>query len=280
MIAQRSLSLLSNRLAKAGGRRIPESVLERDYCLAWFLTALSRKKLGQILVFKGGTALKRCYFGDYRFSEDLDFTLTQETTFENILRELDPVFAEIQKASGMAFHYAREDRHGHTNTHTFYIGYEGPLPATAAGKEVKVDITVREKIVFPIESRAVLRGYDEYADLPANAKILVYSLDEIAAEKVIALLDPARNEPRDLYDIWYLVTANHVDLSSLPDAIGKKLESRGRKLTNANAKFREKESRLKKLWQTRLSAQVASLPEYDEVYRLVRRAVRQAGLSN
>jgi hypothetical protein len=37
MIPPRSLSLLSNRLAKAGGRRLPEAVLERDYCLAWFL---------------------------------------------------------------------------------------------------------------------------------------------------------------------------------------------------------------------------------------------------
>ena len=25
------------------------------------------------LVFKGGTTLGKCYFGDYRFSEDLDF---------------------------------------------------------------------------------------------------------------------------------------------------------------------------------------------------------------
>ena len=37
MIPQRNLALLSNRLAKGGGRRIPEAVLERDYCLAWFL---------------------------------------------------------------------------------------------------------------------------------------------------------------------------------------------------------------------------------------------------
>ncbi len=31
MIPQRNLSRLSNRLARAGGRRIPEAVLERDY---------------------------------------------------------------------------------------------------------------------------------------------------------------------------------------------------------------------------------------------------------
>jgi hypothetical protein len=41
MIPQRNLSLLANRLAGKGGRRIPESVLERDYCLAWFLAALA-----------------------------------------------------------------------------------------------------------------------------------------------------------------------------------------------------------------------------------------------
>jgi hypothetical protein len=33
MIPQRNISLLSNRLYKEhGGRRIPETVLERDYC--------------------------------------------------------------------------------------------------------------------------------------------------------------------------------------------------------------------------------------------------------
>ena len=66
MIPQSNISLLSNRLAREGGRRIPEAVLERDYCLAWLLVGLSRSPLREQLVFKGGTALKRCYFGDYR----------------------------------------------------------------------------------------------------------------------------------------------------------------------------------------------------------------------
>jgi predicted nucleotidyltransferase component of viral defense system len=73
MIPQRNLSLLSNRLAQGGGRRIPEAVLERDYCLARFLVRLSRMPQRRRLAFKGGTALKRCYIGDYRFSEDLDW---------------------------------------------------------------------------------------------------------------------------------------------------------------------------------------------------------------
>ena len=93
MIPQRNISLLSNRLAIKGGRRIPEAVLERDYCLAWFLVGLSRSPLRDILVFKGGTALKRCYIGDYRFSEDLDFTLVKATPFEKLLPELKMISA-------------------------------------------------------------------------------------------------------------------------------------------------------------------------------------------
>ena len=102
---QRNLSLLSNRLTREGGRRIPEAVLERDYCLAWLLVGLSRSALRERLAFKGGTAIKRCYFGDYRFSEDLDFTLIEETAFETIRAELEPVFEDVRDASGIVMRY-------------------------------------------------------------------------------------------------------------------------------------------------------------------------------
>jgi predicted nucleotidyltransferase component of viral defense system len=279
MIPPRNLSLLANRLAKAGTRRLPEAVLERDYCLAWFLVAFSRTPLRDRLAFKGGTALKRCYFGDYRFSEDLDFTLATESTFDEIRRELDPVFAEAKRATGAIFRFAREDRRTHENSHTFYLGYEGPLPAPAGGREVKVDITLRERFVFPLEDRAVLRGYEEYADLPDDAKIRVYSLGEITAEKGVALMDRARNEPRDLYDMWYLVAGGHVDLADLTHAIEQKWGFRGKKLTDVRGEFAAKEPRYKNLWGPRLSSQIVDLPEFDEVYRSVRRAFRRAGLT-
>jgi predicted nucleotidyltransferase component of viral defense system len=93
MIPQRNISLLANRLYKEhGGRRIPEAVLERDYCLAWFLAGLSQSKLRDLLIFKGGTALKRCHFGDYRFSEDLDFTLARKVAFAEIREGLEEVY--------------------------------------------------------------------------------------------------------------------------------------------------------------------------------------------
>jgi uncharacterized protein len=277
MIPQRNLSLLANRLARAGGRRILESVLERDYCLAWFLVGLSRAPLRDRLIFKGGTALKRCYFGDYRFSEDLDFTLTEPVELDAILAGLEAVFAEVHRASGIVVRFARADRKSHQNSHTFYLSYEGPLPA-ASPKEVKVDITIREQLVRPVKKRPVLRGYEEYADVPEDALVRVYALEEIAVEKLVALTDKARNEPRDLYDLWHLISEGHVDFAALVSEVEAKLGFRGRARAAMTAELATKEARYKKLWAVRLGQQMATLPPFDDVFRAVRRGLRDAGL--
>lgn len=277
MIPQRNLSLLSNRLARAGGRRIVEAILERDYCLAWFLVGLSRSPLGARLLFKGGTALKRCYFGDYRFSEDLDFTLAESIALEDILEGLEAVYAEVEQASGVVFRYARADRGSHKNSHTFYLGYEGPLPAVSA-KQVKVDVTIREQLICTPEDRPVLRGYAEYEDLPDDALIRAYSIDEIGVEKLVALTDRARNEPRDLYDLWYLSEEGHLDLAMLVPEIERTLAFRGRTREPMTGDLDKKEARYKKLWNVRLGPQMAALPPFDDVFRSVRRTMRVAGL--
>lgn len=104
MIPQSQISKLSNRLLKEqGGRRIPENILERDYCIAWFLVGLSRSTLRNKIVFKGGTALRRCHFSEYRFSEDLDFTLLQSLSFDELKKGLEPIYEEIKRASNITF---------------------------------------------------------------------------------------------------------------------------------------------------------------------------------
>jgi uncharacterized protein len=275
MIPRRNLSLLANRLAKEGGRRFPESVLERDYCLAWFLATLAESDFKATLGFKGGTALKRCYFGDYRFSEDLDFTLTAPVTPDELKAQLEPVYAAVREASGIVFGFDREDRQKHDNSYTFYLRYEGPLPR---GSDVKVDIALREKLVYPLLDRPVLRGYQEFADLPENRLLLVYSLEEITAEKTLALADRARNEPRDLYDLWHLTSNEGIALGALADGMRQKLEFRGKPCEGLADAIRAKEARLKALWNLRLGYQMAALPGFDEVFRAVQRTLRRASL--
>ncbi len=207
------------------------------------------------------------------------FTLVEAAPFEVIRSELEAVFAETRRAAGIAFQFVREDREAHPNSHTFYMSYEGPLPASAAPKEVKVNITIRERLVYSLVNQPVLRGYEEYDDLPQGAEVLAYSLDEIAAEKIVALMDRVRNEPRDLYDVWYLMSGDHINLGNLIGAVEQKWSFRGKRLEDVRDEFRNKESRLRRLWEPRLSAQMSVLPEFESVYRAVARALRQSGLT-
>lgn len=94
----------------------------------------------------------------------------------------------------------------------------------------------------------------------------------------MALTDHARNEPRDLYDVWYLTSEDHVDLSLLVSAIESKLEFRGRGRDTMGEEFKKKEARYKRLWDTRLGTQMAELPPFDDVFRSVRRSLRAAEL--
>ena len=81
---------LRTRLQEARRRLgIPWEALERDYLLSWILAGISRTPvLRDTLVFKGGTALRKCYFGDYRFSEDLDFSTLKGIPTGNEIEEL------------------------------------------------------------------------------------------------------------------------------------------------------------------------------------------------
>ena len=105
------------------------------------------------------------------------------------------------------------------------------------------DITIRERIVLPLEDRPVLRGYEEYRDLPEDVRVRVYSLNEAASEKIVALLDRARNEPRDLYDLWFLTSGGHVNLSDLVNPVARKLEFRGLTLAQVGKELTAKEAR-------------------------------------
>jgi predicted nucleotidyltransferase component of viral defense system len=281
MITQSQISKLSNRLlSEQGGRRVPESVLERDYCIAWFLVGLARTSLRAKLAFKGGTALKRCYFVDYRFSEDLDFTLLEAvSSFEELKSSLEHIYSTVKRDSNITLRFSRQDSQSHQNSYTFYVAYEGPLPTASQLKEIKVDVTIKEKMVEPPQQRPVL-SYAEYSDLPIDASVPAYSLMEIATEKTVALLDRARTEPRDLYDLWFLAEHERkIDLGDCVAGIQAKLEHRGKSLEAVRGEFDTKETRLSRTWESRLSPQMSNLPEFEGVYRAVKRKLRQARIT-
>lgn len=275
MIKQRNISLISSQSNKNGGRRVPEAVIERDYCLSWFLFGLASLPLKNNLIFKGGTALRRCYFKDYRYSEDLDFTLIDQMPLEEILTEFNKIYEWVKEESGIIFTTGRVEPSSQ-NTHTFYIQYVGPLPGSP--KEVKVDVTFKEILLTITEEKGIIKSFDQYEDFLSEPKIRVYSLDEVIIEKTCALFSPARNEPRDLFDITYLLKEQRINLDFLLQNVNEKLKNKGINFDSVRQEFEKKEKRLEKLWRKRLEQQMNILPEFEETFRDVKRAFRQAGL--
>ncbi len=277
MIPQRNISLITNELATESGRRIPEAIIERDYVLAWFLTCMAEHPLRDRLAFKGGTALRRCWIEGYRFSEDLDFTLTEPCDLKDILAAFVEICGAVESASGVQFQLDREARRQGQNTHTFYLRYQGPLPAT---NDVKVDITIAEAICFPLQERRILRQYEMFDDLPEGPVVMAYSLEEIVVEKLVALSDRTRNEPRDIYDLWYLLNFHEFWLPGMKHELDSKLAFRERPTGNILQAVNAKEERLRHLWGPRLSQQMSDLPPYDSVFRDVIRVLRAANLDD
>jgi len=69
MIHSGEISKLAHKLG------LGDRTIEKDYVLTWVLHAIANSPVKEQMVFKGGTAIKKMYIPEYRFSEDLDFTL-------------------------------------------------------------------------------------------------------------------------------------------------------------------------------------------------------------
>jgi predicted nucleotidyltransferase component of viral defense system len=198
-------------LDRVGEWHLRADVVERDYVLAWVLAAISSHPETSVhWVFKGGTCLKKCYFETYRFSEDLDFSLTQQAlyTAEDLRRVLLEVTEIAHDLSGIEFAgdavvvRERKDKAGRT-TFEGKIGYRGPLLAPFFPR-ILFDLTQHEPILAEPVACAVFHPYPDA--LPSATTVRAYSLEELLGEKLRALIE--RTRPRDLYDVVYILN-NH-----------------------------------------------------------------------
>ena len=191
---------LNERVQRWGMR--PE-VVEKDYVIGWVLWGIgSDPDLTDWWAFKGGTCLKKCYLGDYRFSEDLDFTSLPGGTGNApvVLPVLTRMLQRVSDESGIDFQ-SREPRfeiRGNGTSAEGRIYYRGPRGAREVSR-IKIDVTFAdvEQVVCPTVWRPVSHEYPD--DLPKPVSVHCYGLEEIFAEKVRALGD--RCLPRDLYDV-------------------------------------------------------------------------------
>lgn len=253
----------------AAKNRVSDRQIEKDYVLSWVLFAISKNKiLSNALVFKGGTLLKKAYFEDYRFSEDLDFTLVDETvTNEQIRSEFNKVFDFIKEEANIDMRIDEKKWTIHeSGSPQFYIDYVASLQGNMGSRDLKIDITRGEILETEIENKSIFRTY---SDLEEDFQLRCYSLAEVLIEKMTALM--GRTEPRDLYDFWYLTEIERLDIGEHIFLFNSKAERKKHDPKNFMQKVLNKEAAFKRDWNRKLVSQIHDLPMYDEVFRGAKR---------
>jgi len=181
---------------KAREAGVRDQQIEKDYVLSWILQGVAQhEQLQEVLVFKGGTALKKIYFEDYRFSEDLDFTLLDyKISNEQIFDWFQTSFEFVKEEANIPLEIINNNEHEDGGIN-FYISYTGPLGGQGSNKKVKVDISRTEILVF----KPVLKSiFVDYSDQEEH-QMLCYSLEEVLVEKMRSVMQ--RMQARDFYDI-------------------------------------------------------------------------------
>jgi uncharacterized protein len=256
------------RKAREAGVR--DQQIEKDYVLAWILKGIAEHKhLSTVLVFKGGTVLKKTYFEDYRFSEDLDFTLfNNDTTNKQIFGWFKESFNYIREEANIPLSLLDDNEHEDGGIY-FYIGYTGPLGGQASNKKVKVDISRTEKLEF---DPVVRPAYLTYSDLEAYS-LLCYSLEEILVEKMRSIMQ--RMQARDFYDLWYLLEVQKMDVDFYVHEFSRKCETKGLKSWDFLNKLTERLPQYKGRWNKSLSEQIKDLPSFEKAEREILRSLKK-----
>lgn len=206
------LDELKRKAAEAG---VGVDTIEIDYVLGWLLWGLSQSNVfKECFIFKGGTALRKVYLQvDFRYSEDLDFTMSKALGEEMLEEELKATCARISRQTGMELELGRfkksRDQIGE-EAYRAKISFIGPQRRRNV-RWPNLDITRYEILVLEPKELSVFHPYSD--NMKAN--VLTYPLEEILAEKLRTLL--TRPWARHFYDVWYLLT-NHVDAIDLNQA--------------------------------------------------------------
>jgi predicted nucleotidyltransferase component of viral defense system len=186
--------------------------VERDYVLSHALTAISGRDREQQLVFKGGTSLRLCHLEDYRYSADLDFSLTGVLDVGGATRMIAEALAECREWVGFPLLELDE----RTPPRIQYVG-----PLVSKPRFVKLDLAADE-LVEETATLAIRRRYEDQRE----GRCRVYTLEEIAAEKLRCVMQ--RLQCRDLYDLYELLVVNGVDAESIWPLFERKARHRDR----------------------------------------------------
>jgi predicted nucleotidyltransferase component of viral defense system len=226
---------LAKEIAKESSFKEDKRIyIEKDIWLTYFLRYLYKiENAPNELIFKGGTSLVKCYYGYYRFSEDLDFTWAgkRESKKNNRKKFKEKYIDKLISDFDLDLEETAEIKEGARHSQSGKIlNYFFILPSSEERiqkPKVKINISFDEEIDFPIKHELIkpmqvakkndLIGYfgkaaEDYFDPMA---VSAYSKEEIACEKLRAIMTRKEkiNRSRDILDLFYL--AKDVDLAKV-----------------------------------------------------------------
>jgi predicted nucleotidyltransferase component of viral defense system len=199
------------------------------------------ERSGRELVFKGGTAMNRCYNLN-RFSEDLDFT-TEEANLRKALEEglkkfyIDYEITEKPYADG----------------EKITLRIKGPL--FIGGRQslckIELDLSSREKVLLEPKIESIGRFMKEIPMFD----VVVMQEKEILAEKVRAIM--TRTRARDAYDIAFLLERNtKIELKLIEEKLAYYNK------TWNYTQFEDNLNNSESIWKTELESLVPTLPDF------------------
>jgi predicted nucleotidyltransferase component of viral defense system len=248
---------------------VRDSQIEKDYILSWILCGIANhSELSKEIVFKGGTVLKKVYFDDYRYSEDLDFTLIADRSNDQLKKWFDEVFEYIKEEANIPLEIIDQNDHEDGGMN-FYISYIGPFGGDGSNKKVKVDISRSEELVFdPVTKSAIIN----YSDLP-DYQLLCYPLEEVLVEKLRSTIQ--RLQPRDYYDIWYLLEIHGMEIDFFIPEFIRKCESKGIDPSSFYESMEKRLPQYKGRWAKSMTDQIQELPPFEQVEREMNRQLKK-----
>lgn len=242
----------AQRLAANAG--VPQEIIEKDYLIELLLFYLSRDEyLKETLIFRGGTSLKKIYFPDYRFSEDMDFLVNNDADSTRVEQRINNVLSQINSEYPFKLTHEPSVTKGRFQSFILY----DIIPEIKAEKNLKLDI-LKDNVVPSHNLKTALFSYEEFKK--DECKIQTYNLESVVSDKISRILDVDK-ESRDIYDLWYLLKT---DINI--DDVKKELNNRfGYDTHLPNILTEIKKEAYRRNWKIRLVHQIANLPDYDIV---------------
>ena len=223
---QMSFKAMIKRIADE--EQIPAQVVLQNFMFERFFARLSKTRIRENLILKGGTLISQYLGLSKRTTMDIDITLLGAKLSEETIPEyLSEVF-NVDLDDGITWELKSIAPIRHDD---LYGGFRVKLVAAYGGVIVpfSIDISTGDAITpapqdFIFMSRFTPNG---------NFRIKAYTVETIIAEKIEAILSLGvlSTRPRDYYDVFMLLTTVKYDAMRLSEALKATVIHRGTKET-------------------------------------------------